>query len=133
MYYSAAKDTPPKEQLKLMLTILGSPTPSTIQELNPQGDLALFKWTGYPGTGFEGVWTSNAKDLLARLIVFSPSRRLSPYTACAHSYFDILRTPGKKLPNGNDFPDLFNFKEIEIIHMSNNTSTGMSNSFFGHM
>ena len=31
-----------------------------------------------------------------------------------HPYFDELKEQGKKLPNGNCMPDLFNFNEAEI-------------------
>jgi protein brassinosteroid insensitive 2 len=30
--------------------------------------------------------------------------------ACAHSFFDELREPNARLPNGRPFPPLFNFK-----------------------
>lgn len=29
--------------------------------------------------------------------------------SCAHSFFDELRQPGAKMPNGREFPPLFNF------------------------
>lgn len=31
--------------------------------------------------------------------------------ACAHSFFDELREPHARLPNGRPFPPLFNFKQ----------------------
>ena len=31
--------------------------------------------------------------------------------ACAHTFFDELREPGTKLPNGRELPVLFNFTE----------------------
>ena len=30
---------------------------------------------------------------------------------CAHSFFDELREPHARLPNGRPFPPLFNFKQ----------------------
>lgn len=30
--------------------------------------------------------------------------------ACAHPFFDELREPNARLPNGRPFPPLFNFK-----------------------
>lgn len=31
--------------------------------------------------------------------------------ACAHPFFDELREPNARLPNGRPFPPLFNFKQ----------------------
>lgn len=31
--------------------------------------------------------------------------------ACAHPFFDELREPHARLPNGRPFPPLFNFKQ----------------------
>lgn len=31
--------------------------------------------------------------------------------ACAHPFFDELREPNARLPNGRAFPPLFNFKQ----------------------
>ena len=35
--------------------------------------------------------------------------------ACAHPFFDELREPNARLPNGRPFPPLFNFKnEVSV-------------------
>ena len=47
--------------------------------------------------------------LCSRLLEYPPSSRFSPLEACAHSFFDELREPNTKLPNGRDRPPLFNF------------------------
>ena len=33
---------------------------------------------------------------------------------CAHTFFDELREPATKLPNGRDLPPLFNFTDSEL-------------------
>merc|ERR1711860_131877 len=38
----------------------------------------------------------------------------TPLQACAHTFFDELREPGTKLPNGRDLPPLFNFTDSEL-------------------
>lgn len=43
-----------------------------------------------------------AIDLVSLVLVYSPHQRPSPLEACAHSFFDVLRSPGTKLPNGRD-------------------------------
>ena len=52
--------------------------------------------------------------MVSRLLEYTPSARISPLQACAHSFFDELREAGSKLPNGRDLPQLFNFTEQEL-------------------
>ncbi|OXB83380.1 UNVERIFIED_CONTAM: hypothetical protein H355_001817, partial [Colinus virginianus] len=47
--------------------------------------------------------------LCSRLLEYTPTARLTPLEACAHSFFDELRDPNVKLPNGREKPALFNF------------------------
>ena len=47
--------------------------------------------------------------LCSRLLEYTPTARLTPLEACAHSFFDELRDPNVKLPNGREKPHLFNF------------------------
>jgi serine/threonine protein kinase len=50
-----------------------------------------------------------AIDLVSKLLEYTPSLRTSPLEACAHPFFDELREVNPRLPNGRDFPPLFNF------------------------
>lgn len=50
-------------------------------------------------------------DLVARLLEYTPAARISPLQACAHRFFDELRDPNTKLPNGSPLPPLFNFSD----------------------
>ncbi|KAF6118903.1 glycogen synthase kinase 3 beta [Phyllostomus discolor] len=52
--------------------------------------------------------------LCSRLLEYTPTARLTPLEACAHSFFDELRDPNVKLPNGRDTPALFNFTTQEL-------------------
>ncbi|GAU30300.1 hypothetical protein TSUD_385210, partial [Trifolium subterraneum] len=52
-----------------------------------------------------------AIDLASRLLQYSPSLRCTALEACAHPFFDELREPNARLPNGRPFPPLFNFKQ----------------------
>jgi hypothetical protein len=52
-----------------------------------------------------------AIDLVSRLLEYTPSARITPLQACAHTFFDELREPGTKLPSGRELPVLFNFTE----------------------
>ncbi|KAL0306788.1 UNVERIFIED_CONTAM: Shaggy-related protein kinase iota [Sesamum radiatum] len=48
-----------------------------------------------------------AIDLASRLLQYSPSLRCTALEACAHPFFDELREPNARLPNGRPFPPLF--------------------------
>ena len=63
---------------------------------------------------FRARTSPEAIDLVSRLLEYTPSARISPLQACAHSFFDELREAGSKLPNGRDLPQLFNFTEQEL-------------------
>ena len=52
-------------------------------------------------------------SLLERVLVFDPTKRIDPYEALAHGYFDELRDPDLRLPNGNLIPDLMDFSPEE--------------------
>lgn len=52
-----------------------------------------------------------AIDLVSRLLEYTPGSRISPLQACAHTFFNELREPNTRLPNGRDLPPLFNFTE----------------------
>ena len=53
--------------------------------------------------------SSEAMDLVAQLLEYTPTRRLAPLDACVHPYFDELRQPTTRLPNGKPLPPMFNF------------------------
>ena len=59
-----------------------------------------------------------AIQVVSRLLEYIPSARISPLEACAHAFFDELRDPNTRLPNGRELPILFNFSpqgKVEII------------------
>lgn len=54
-----------------------------------------------------------AIDFVARLLGYDPSKRPRPLEALLDPYFDELRNPDTRLPNGQPMPDLFKFTEEE--------------------
>lgn len=52
-----------------------------------------------------------AIDLTSKLLEYTPSARVSPLHACAHSFFNELRESKTRLPMGKELPPLFNFTE----------------------
>ncbi|KAI4378081.1 hypothetical protein MLD38_015616 [Melastoma candidum] len=51
-----------------------------------------------------------AVDLVSRLLQYSPHLRCSAFDALTHKFFNELRDPNARLPNGRFLPPLFNFK-----------------------
>ena len=51
---------------------------------------------------------------MARLLGYDPAKRPRPLVACLDPYFDELRDPNTRLPNGAPLPHLFNFTEGKL-------------------
>uniref|UniRef100_A0A2K6G9D9 Glycogen synthase kinase-3 beta n=1 Tax=Propithecus coquereli TaxID=379532 RepID=A0A2K6G9D9_PROCO len=109
--------------------VLGTPTREQIREMNPNytefkfPQIKAHPWTkDSSGTGhftsgvrvFRPRTPPEAIALCSRLLEYTPTARLTPLEACAHSFFDELRDPNVKLPNGRDTPALFNFTTQEL-------------------
>ena len=62
-----------------------------------------------PAQVFKARTPPEAIDLVNRLLEYTPSNRIHTLEACAHSFFDELRQPACKLPNGKELPLLFDF------------------------
>lgn len=53
------------------------------------------------------------KTIMRIFSILSDTNRICPVLqleACVHSFFDELRDPNTRLPNGRPLPPLFNFK-----------------------
>jgi len=104
------------DQLVEIIKVLGTPTREQIKEMNP--NYTEFKFPQIKAHPWPKVFRARtspeAIDLVSRLLEYTPSARISPLQACAHSFFDELREAGTKLPNGRDLPQLFNFTEGEL-------------------
>lgn len=68
-----------------------------------------------------------AIELVARLLEYTPSSRISPLQACAHPFFNELREPITRLPDGKELPPLFNFTEhgkyYKLVYVHHSTSS----------
>ena len=105
------------DQLVEIIKVLGTPTREQIKEMNP--NYTEFKFPQIKAHPWQKVFRARtspeAIDLVSRLLEYTPSARITPLQACAHTYFDELREPGTKLPNGRDLPPLFNFTDAELM------------------
>lgn len=104
------------DQLVEIIKVLGTPTREQIKEMNP--NYTEFKFPQIKAHPWQKVFRARtspeAIDLVSRLLEYTPSARITPLQACAHTFFDELREPGTKLPNGREMPPLFNFTEAEL-------------------
>uniref|UniRef100_A0A4X2KTL3 [tau protein] kinase n=1 Tax=Vombatus ursinus TaxID=29139 RepID=A0A4X2KTL3_VOMUR len=117
------------DQLVEIIKVLGTPTREQIREMNPNytefkfPQIKAHPWTKvWPLTAalgplcppvhqvFKARTPPEAIALCSHLLEYTPATRLSPLEACAHSFFDDLRSPGAQLPNSRQLPPLFNFK-----------------------
>ncbi|CAB1347266.1 unnamed protein product, partial [Coregonus sp. 'balchen'] len=96
--------------------VLGTPTREQIREMNP--NYTEFKFPQIKAHAWTKVFRPRtppeAIALCSRLLEYTPTSRFTPLEACAHSFFDELRDPNVKLPNGREKPSLFNFTTQEL-------------------
>ena len=63
---------------------------------------------------FKARTPPEAIDLISKILVYDPERRLKPLEALLHPFFDDLRDSETRLPNGEPLMDLFNFTREEV-------------------
>ncbi|VDN26431.1 unnamed protein product [Gongylonema pulchrum] len=104
------------DQLVEIIKVLGTPTRDQIQQMNP--NYTDFRFPQIRANPWQRVFRPRtppeAVDLVSRLLEYTPSARLSPLQACAHAFFDELRHPDCKLPNGRPVPPIFDFSDQEL-------------------
>ncbi|XBH74300.1 hypothetical protein VPH35_101279 [Triticum aestivum] len=104
------------DQLVEIIKILGTPTREEIKCMNP--NYTEFKFPQIKAHPWHKVFhrrmPPEAVDLVSRLLQYSPHLRSSALDALIHPFFDELRDPNTRLPNGRFLPPLFNFKPHEL-------------------
>ncbi|KAK4406853.1 Phosphoribosylamine--glycine ligase, chloroplastic [Sesamum angolense] len=100
------------DQLVEIIKVLGTPTREEIKCMNPK----LYRVQvptdqAHPWHKvFQKRLPPEAVDLVCRFFQYSPNLRCTALEACIHPFFDELRDPNTRLPNGRPLPPLFNFK-----------------------
>ncbi|CAI0439520.1 unnamed protein product [Linum tenue] len=104
------------DQLVEIIKVLGTPTREEIKCMNP--NYTEFKFPQIKPHPWHKVFQKRlppeAVDLLCRFFQYSPNLRCTALEAYIHPFFDELRDPSTRLPNGRPLPPLFNFKPQEL-------------------
>jgi len=99
------------DQLVEIIKILGTPSREQILAMNP--DYKEYRFPQIKPLPWEKVFRSRtpkeAIDFVSRLLVYDPNQRPRPLASLLDPYFNELRDPNTRLPNGQPLPDLFNF------------------------
>nr|ABD62975.1 glycogen synthase kinase 3 [Schmidtea mediterranea] len=104
------------DQLVEIIKVLGTPSREQIHQMNP--NYTEFKFPHIKAHPWNKVFRPRTQpeaiELVAKLLEYTPSTRVSPIESCTHSFFDELRQESTKLPNDKPLPPLFNFASNEI-------------------
>ncbi|GMI23389.1 hypothetical protein TrCOL_g2467 [Triparma columacea] len=103
------------DQLVEIIKVLGTPTREEISAMN--SNYTEFKFPQIKACQWKKVFRSktpeDAIDFIGSMLAYSPEKRILPLQGCTHSFFDELRDPSVRLPNGKELPPLFDFTEHE--------------------
>jgi len=107
------------DQLIEIIKILGTPAKDEIKAMNPNH--TSFKFPQIKAHPWHKVFRNKAPptavDLVSKFLKYKPEARLDPFEALTHNFFDELREPSARLPNGKPLPPLFNFTDDELRRM----------------
>jgi len=108
-------------QLVEIIKILGTPTKEQLEQLNKKSAeprLANIKPKPWNRVFLEHV-PPEAHDLCSKLLAYVPQERIKPFDALCHPFFNELRSPDCKLPNGAPLPsNLYVFTDDEKRFMT---------------
>ncbi|KAF4603946.1 regulator of ime2 [Pleurotus pulmonarius] len=104
------------DQLVEIIKVLGTPSRDQIKTMNP--NYMEHKFPQIKPHPFSKVFrprtAPEAIDLVSKLLQYTPNSRLTAVLAMLHPFFDELRQEGARMPNGKEFPPLFNFTREEL-------------------
>lgn len=104
------------DQLVEIIKVLGTPTKEEIHAMNPNYTEFRFpQIKAHPWTKvFSKRMPPDAVDLVSKLLQYAPQKRMTAVQAMTHTFFDELRDPSARLPNGRPLPPLFNWLPGEM-------------------
>ena len=96
------------DQLVEIIKVLGTPSREEINSMNP--NYTELKFPQIKGHSLNRIFGAtiglDALDLLGKFLIYSPHIRITARAALRHPYFDDLRTPAPRLPEGGALPPL---------------------------
>lgn len=104
------------DQLVEIIKVLGTPTKEQVIAMNKAytefhfPSVKAYSWQKL----FKTRATDSAIDLIAAMLTYEPQKRISAAAALTHPFFDELRLPTTRLPDGEPLPPLFNFTDEEL-------------------
>lgn len=108
------------DQLVEIIKVLGTPKAEEIHAMNP--NYTEFKFPQIKAHPWSKVFhkrmPADAVELVSQMLQYTPGLRCSALDACAHPFFDELRDPTTRLPNGKPLPALVNFSREELKGVS---------------
>jgi glycogen synthase kinase 3 beta len=103
-----------KDQLKKIMGLLGTPTRDDMNAIDSNLDLKLPHFPKQNlGDRLSKTVDPLAVDLLEKILVYNPEKRLMPLRAMLHPYFDELREQRLTI-NGQRIVDMFDMGEVEL-------------------
>ncbi|KAG5187146.1 kinase-like domain-containing protein [Tribonema minus] len=104
------------DQLVEIIKVLGTPTREEIKAMN--SNYTEFKFPQIKAHPWKEVFRSKtpdeAVDVISAMLAYDPERRIRLLDVCTHPFFNELRHPDTRLPNGGALPVLFNFTDLEL-------------------
>lgn len=104
------------DQLVEIIKVVGTPTKEEILAMNR--NYTEFKFPQVKPHPWSKVFrnraTPEAVDLVSQLLQYAPEKRIAPLATCSHPFFDELRDPKLRLPNGRPLPPIFDFTAEEL-------------------
>jgi glycogen synthase kinase 3 beta len=105
------------DQLVEIIKVLGTPTLEEIQAMNQ--NYTEYKFPQVKPHPWHKVFRprtpTDAIDLVASFLRYTPESRLKPLEGCALPFFDELRDQSLQLPGSRAPPPLFDFKPQELF------------------
>ncbi|KIZ04765.1 glycogen synthase kinase 3 beta [Monoraphidium neglectum] len=98
------------DQLVEIIKVLGTPTKEEIHAMNP--NYTEFKFPQIKAHPWAKVFSKRLPP-----DAYAPNRRFAAHEAMCHPFFDELRDPAARLPNGKALPPLFDWLPGELDHL----------------
>ena len=107
------------DQIVEIIKILGTPSSLQIKKMNPE--YKEYKFPIIKSFTWSQIFKNKKNcpkefiDLLSGLLNYDPNKRTKPLDALLHPFFDDLREPDTKLPDGTHLPEIiYQFSKEEI-------------------